>query len=138
MSSPTALTAALSAEVPAAAASPIASWAVNTGDWSNFFIGGTRHSTKHSRVFRAIFTSLPKLVCALQTGTPSSRANIEEIAAWVQTHCFDGVSTDEDGPALRARARALNRAVAELCRDLRFSEWPPASLAVACSCNPRG
>ena len=51
----------------------------------------------------------------LQCGDETSQGNCSEFCAWVQTNCFDGITTDEHGPELRGSARMLNKAVEDLC-----------------------
>jgi len=56
-------------------------------------------------------------------GDESSHANCSEFCGWVQTNCFDGITTDEHGAAVRARTRALNKSVERLCAKQEYSIW---------------
>ena len=56
-------------------------------------------------------------------GGEDAKANCATFAGWVQTNCFDGITTDEHGPTVRAWARALNKAVDLLCASLQFGRW---------------
>ena len=60
----------------------------------------------------------------LATGDEGSMDSCSEFCSWVQVSCFDGITTDEHGAAVRAVARRMNHAVDWLCATQNFVGWP--------------
>jgi hypothetical protein len=63
----------------------------------------------------------------VRRGAEGTQAGVNAYCGWVQTTCFDGITTDADGAALRAEARGLNRAVEALCAGQDFAGWEAAA-----------